>query len=66
MQAKNLDPETSFDDKVENLMGRQDLDVLEQAVELSAPQIKTAALADHSGNGSGSAEDAFIAGLLDD
>ncbi len=64
MQTKNLDPETSYEEKVENLMGRDDLDVYEKAVDLAAPQIKVASLSDHTGNAS-SAEDAFLAGLLD-
>jgi ribosomal protein S7 len=64
MQAKNLDPETSYSDKIENLMGSNDLDVVEKAIEFSAPQIKLAALSDSPGN-AGSAEDAFVAGLLD-
>lgn len=63
MQAKNLDTETSYDEKVENLMGSSDLDVVEKAIELSAPQIKLASLSDHPGNPS-NAEDAFAAGLL--
>lgn len=65
MQAKNLDPETSYDEKVENLMGSNDLDVVEKAIEFSAPQVKLAALSDHPGNPS-NAEDAFVAGLLGD
>lgn len=64
MQTKNLDPETSYDDKVSNLMEANDLDVYEKAIELSAPQIKVAALSDHPGNPS-NAEDAFVAGLMD-
>ncbi len=65
MQQKNLDPETSYDDKIENLMGSDNLDVVEKAIELSAPQVKLAALSDHHGNPS-NAEDAFAAGLLGD
>jgi hypothetical protein len=64
MQAKNLDPETAYDEKIENLMGSDNLDVVEKAIELSAPQIKLAALSDHPGNPS-NAEDAFIAGLVE-
>lgn len=64
MQAKNLDPETSYDDQVERLMASDDLDVYEKAIDLSAPQIKVAALSDHPGNPS-NAEDAFIAGLVE-
>lgn len=64
MQAKNLDPETTFEDKIDHLMGTDDLDVFEKAIELSAPQIKVAALSDHPGNAS-DAESAFAAALLD-
>lgn len=64
MQAKNLDPDSSYEDKVENLMGSDNLDVYEKAIDLSAPQIKLASLSDHSGNAS-TAEDVFTAGLLD-
>ncbi len=64
MQEKNLDPETTYAEKVASLMDRDDLDVYEKAVDLSAPQIKLAALSDHSGNAA-TAEDAFAAALLD-
>ncbi len=50
MEAKNLDPETSYDDKIEALMGADDLGVVEKAIDLSAPQIKVASLSDHQGN----------------
>jgi hypothetical protein len=63
MQAKNLDPETSLNEKVESLMGHDDLDVYEKAIELSAPQVKLAALSDHPGNAS-DAESAFISALV--
>lgn len=65
MQAKNLDPETSMDEKIESLMGHNDLDVYEKAIDLAAPQIKVASLSDRPSNGA-SAEDAFAAGLLGD
>lgn len=65
MQAKNLNPDSSYDEKVAALMqGDEDLDVMEKAIDLSAPQIKLAALSDHPGNPS-SAEDAFLAGLME-
>lgn len=64
MQAKNLDPETSYEEKITNLMDSENLDVVEKAIDLSAPQIKLAALTDHPGNAS-DAESAFIAGLVD-
>lgn len=64
MQTKNLSPDTSYDEKVAALMERDDLDVYEKAIDLSAPQIKLAALSDHPGNAA-NAEDAFLAGLMD-
>lgn len=64
MEAKNLDPETSYDEKVEALMGPDsDLDVVEKAIDLSAPQIKLASLTDDPGNPSDAAS-AFIAGIM--
>ena len=65
MQEKYLDPETSYEDKVEALMSADDLGVVEKAVDLSAPQIKLAALSDHHGNPTDAAE-AFAAGLVAD
>lgn len=64
MQVKNLDPDTDYNEKVASLMDSDNLDVVEKAIELSAPQIKLAHLADHPGN-SGDAESAFIAGIVD-
>lgn len=63
MEAKNLNPEASFDEKVEQLMAADDLGVVEKAVELSAPQIKLAALSDDPGNPS-DAESMFVAGIV--
>lgn len=65
MEAKNLDPETSFDEKVERLMAADDLGVVEKAIELSAPQIKLAALSDDPGNPSDAAS-VFEAGIVGD
>ena len=66
MQAKNLDPDSDYNQKVEHLMGSNDLDVVEKAIELSAPQIKLAALSDSPGNSGGvDAESAFVSGILD-
>lgn len=64
MQTKNLDPETSFDEKVAHLMVVGDLDVYEKAIDLAAPQIKLAALSDSPGNAS-DAEAAFLAALAE-
>lgn len=64
MQTKNLSPDTSYEEKVASLMERDDLDVYEKAIDLSAPQIKLAALSDHPSNAT-NAEDAFLAGLME-
>lgn len=65
MERKNLDPETSFNDKVEKLMQAPDdqVEVVEKAVDLSAQQVKLAALTDFPGNPS-DAVTAFEAGVL--
>jgi hypothetical protein len=65
MEAKNLDPDTSYQEKIERLMGAEDLGVVEKAIEFSAPQIKLAALSDDPGN-SHDAESAFMAGIVAD
>jgi hypothetical protein len=67
MQAKNLNPESSLEDKVDSLMGEDDgkLDVIEQAINMSAPQVKLAALSDHPGIG-GDAHDQFVAAIMSD
>lgn len=63
MMRKNLDPDTSEYEKVAHLM-RPDvnLDVVEQAVVMSAQQVKVASLSDAPGNSS-NPEGAFWAGL---
>lgn len=63
MEAKNLDPDSSYAQKVETLMDNDDLDVVEKAIQLSAPQIKLAALSDDPGNPS-NAEDEFAVGIM--
>jgi hypothetical protein len=67
MTAKNLNPESTFEDKVDSLMGEDDskLDVIEQAVNMSAPQVKLAALSDHPANAA-DAEDAFVQAIMGD
>ncbi len=67
MQAKNLNPESSFEEKVDSLMGEDNgkLDVIEQAIDMSAPQVKLAALSDHPSNGTDAA-DAFHSVILGD
>jgi hypothetical protein len=66
MEAKNLDPETSFQQKVEKLMQTpdDDVEVVEKAVDLSAQQIKLAALSDNPGNPS-DATSAFESAILE-
>lgn len=65
MEAKSLDPDTTHEEKIERLMANDDLDVVERAIEMSAPQIKLAALSDDPGNPS-NAEDAFAVGIMGD
>ena len=65
MESKGLDTDTSYDQKVDALMGHDNLDVVEQAINMSAPQIKLAAVSDNPGNPS-DATSAFAAGILDD
>lgn len=67
MQAKNLNADTSFEEKVDGLMAEDDgkLDVIEQAINMSAPQVKLAALSDHPAN-STDAADAFVAVIMGD
>jgi ribosomal protein S7 len=65
MERKGLDPDTTYDQKVDTLMGQDNLDVVEQAIEMSAPQIKLAAVSDHAGNPS-DAKSAFEVGILED
>jgi hypothetical protein len=50
MQAKNLDPDSSMDEKVERLMAEDNLDVVEKAIDMSAQQVKLAALSDDPAN----------------
>ena len=52
MEDKGFDPQFSHEEKVQRLMGADDLNVVEQAVELSAPQFKLASVSDHPGNAS--------------
>jgi hypothetical protein len=46
MEEKGLEPELSFDEKVDGLLKREDLAVVEQAVGMSAPQMKLASVHD--------------------
>lgn len=64
MTRKNLDPELSFEEKVAHLMQPEtNLDVLEQAVNMSAQQVKLASLSDHPGTSTDAAA-AFEQGIL--
>ena len=67
MEEKGLEPDTSREDKVNNLLGRgdDDLEVVERAIEMSAPQVKLASVSDHPSNPS-DATSAFVAGLMGD
>lgn len=65
LEAKGLDPETSFAQKVDGLMKPDtDLDVVEKAIDLSAPQIKLASLSDNPGNPS-DAKSSFEQAILE-
>lgn len=65
MEAKQLDPDTSHEQKVESLMENPDLSVVEKAIEMSAPQMKLASISDHAGSPS-DARSAFEIGILED
>lgn len=68
MDEKGLEPEASLSEKVAGLMGRDNLDVVEEAIRMAAPQIKVAHIHDDSAvpveGGEGSAAEAtFVASL---
>lgn len=63
MHTKGLNPETSLEEKVAALMQRDNLNVIEEAVNMSAPQIKLAEVSDHPGNPT-NADAAFVASLM--
>lgn len=68
MEEKGLDSSLSFEDKVTNLMKREDLHVVEEAVGMTSPQMKLASVIDHgmtvSDEGS-HAENSFLAALAE-
>ncbi len=70
MEEKGLQPELSFNEKVAGLLRRENLEVVEEAIGLSAPQTKLASVYEGSavtveGAADGSqAEDAFAASLI--
>lgn len=72
MEEKGLEPGMSFQEKTASILQRDDLDVLETAVGLTAPQMKLASVADDQrlevegglgDEGSGHAESNFLTGL---
>ncbi len=63
MDAKGLQPELSHDEKVERLMGQDDLDVVEKAVDMSAQQVKLASVSDFPGDGT-DAKTAFESAIV--
>lgn len=63
MEEKRLDPETSFEEKVSKLMASQKLETIEEAVHLSAPQLKIASLSDGQVSG-GDAVSTFESAIL--
>jgi hypothetical protein len=65
MEEKGLDPETTLEDKVSNLMSSEtDLDIVEKAIQLSAPQVKLASISDNPGNAS-DAKSAFEMAIME-
>lgn len=63
MQNKGLNPETTMEEKVAALMQRNNLQVIEEAINMSAPQIKLAEVSDHPGNPT-NAESAFVSAIM--
>lgn len=63
MQKKGLNPETTMEEKVAALMQRDNLNVIEEAVNMSAPQIKLAEVSDHPGS-SHDAATAFVSAIM--
>lgn len=64
MTRKNLDPDSTFEEKVAKFMQPEaNLDVIEEAVNMSAQQVKLASLSDHPGSGIDAAS-AFEHGIV--
>lgn len=68
MEEKGLEPELTLDQKIEGLLKRDDIDVVEQAVGLAAPQMKLASVHDEGtveveGGTESQAEAQFVANL---
>ena len=70
MEDKGLNEGTTFDEKVADLMGRDDLDTVKAAVDMSAPQVHQVKLSgdEHASSGgrtpSSAAERDFVAACL--
>lgn len=69
MEEKGLEPELSMQDKIAGLLKRDDLSVVEEAVGMSAPQMKLASVSNdervavEGDDSGGSASDAFASNL---
>lgn len=68
MESKGLNPDLSFDEKIASLRQHEKLEVLEEAVNLSAPQMKLASVDGETevvavGGEADAALDAFAANL---
>lgn len=70
MEAKGLNPHLSLDEKIDSLRENDKLDVVEEAINMQAPQMKTAHVVDdgvHVEGGSGSqAETNFANSIAED
>ncbi len=69
MEVKGIDPDASFEEKVAGLLKREDLRVVEEAVNMSSPQMKVAGVRDGhvtvEGGVDGAAEASFAAALAE-
>lgn len=67
MQRKGIRPDTTFEEKVDGLFSKteHELDVIEEATHMGAPQVKVAELADRSGNPA-DAKSRFETAILED
>lgn len=68
MEAKGIDPEFTFQEKVSNLIQKDNLDIISEAVNMSASQTKMASIHEDgrmSLEGEGMAERNFLTGLVD-
>lgn len=69
MEEKGIQPELSFQEKVASIMVRENLSVLEEAITLSAAQVKLASVHDDDratveGDPSGDAATRFVSNLM--